>query len=149
MTKIAIPLFNERISPRFDCAQSFLLVETEDRGIVESEEVQIGLLSTMDKVGKLSDLRVDTFICGGIDEVSARRLVHKGIRIYAWITGMARDALISFLNGELEPGIMVGAGGHRQGRWRLSGKGSNRGEGRRKSGAGRGRGGGKGRSRNT
>ena len=149
MTKIAIPLFNERISPRFDCAQSFLLVETEDRGIVESEEVQIGLLSTMDKVGKLSDLRVDTFICGGIDEVSARRLVHKGIRIYAWITGMARDALISFLNGELESGIMVGAGGHRQGRWRLSGKGSNRGEGRRKSGAGRGRGGGKGRSRNT
>jgi len=144
MTKIAIPLFNERISPRFDCAQSFLLVETEDRGIVESEEVQIGLLSTMDKVGKLSDLRVDTFICGGIDEVSARRLVHKGIRIYAWITGMARDALISFLNGELEPGIMVGAGGHRQGRWRFKGKGPYRGEARGKPGAGRGRGRGRG-----
>ena len=144
MTKIAIPLFNERISPRFDCAQSFLLVETEDRGIVESEEVQIGLLSTMDKVGKLSDLRVDTFICGGIDEVSARRLVHKGIRIYAWITGMARDALISFLNGELESGIMVGAGGHRQGRWRFKGKGPYRGEARGKPGAGRGRGRGRG-----
>lgn len=149
MTKIAIPLFNERVSPRFDCAQSFLLVETEDRRVVQSEEVRTGQLSTMDRVGKLSDLRVDALICGGIDEVSARRLVHKGIRVYAWITGMARDALISFLNGELEPGIMVGAGGHRQGRWRLGGKGPNHGEGRGKPGAGRGRGGGKGRGRNT
>jgi predicted Fe-Mo cluster-binding NifX family protein len=149
MTKIAIPLFNERVSPRFDCAQSFLLVETEDRRIVESEEVRTGQLSTMERVGKLSDLRVDALICGGIDEVSARRLVHKGIRIYAWITGMARDALISFLNGDLESGIMVGAGGHRQGRWRLKGKGPHRGEGRGKPGAGRGRGGGGGRGRNT
>ena len=148
MTKIAIPLFNERISPRFDCAQSFLLVETEDRGIVESEEVLTGQLSTMERVGKLSDLRVDALICGGIDEVSARRLVHNGIRIYAWITGMAQDALSSFLNGDLESGIMVGAGGHRQGRWRLKGKGAHRGEAHRKPGVGRGRGGGRGRGRN-
>ena len=148
MTKIAIPLFNERVSPRFDCAQSFLLVETEDRRIVESEEVRTGQLSTMERVGKLSDLRVDALICGGIDEVSARRLVHKGIRIYAWITGMARDALSSFLNGDLESGIMVGAGGHRQGRWRLKGKGPHGGEGPGKPGVGRGRGGGRGRGRN-
>jgi predicted Fe-Mo cluster-binding NifX family protein len=146
MTKIAIPLFNERVSPRFDCAQSFLLVETEDRRIIESEELQTVQLSTMERVGKLNDLRVDALICGGIDEVSARRLVHNGIRIYAWITGLARDALSAFLNGDLESGIMVGAGGHRQGRWRLSGKGPHGGEGRRKPGVGRG--GGRGRGRN-
>jgi len=139
MTKIAIPLFNERVSPRFDCAQSFLLVETEDRRILESEELQTVQLSTMERVGKLSDLRVDALICGGIDEASARRLVHNGIRIYSWVTGLARDALISFLNGDLESATMVGSGGHRQGRWRLRGKGPHRGEGQGKQGRGRGR----------
>lgn len=140
MTKIAIPLFNERVSPRFDCAQSFLLVKAENSRIVESEELQTGQLSTLERVGKLSDLRVDTLICGGIDEVSARRLVHNGIRIYAWITGLARDVLISFLNGDLESGVMVGAGGHRQGRWKLGKNAPHGGEGQRKQGRGRGRG---------
>ena len=139
MTKIAIPIFNERVSPRFDCAQSFLLVETEDRRILESEELQTVQLSTMERVGKLSDLRVDALICGGIDEASARGLVHNGIRIYSWVTGLARDALISFLNGDLESATMVGSGGHRQGRWRLRGKGPHRGEGQGKQGRGRGR----------
>ena len=143
MTKIAIPIFNERVSPRFDCAESFLLIVVENSEVVESEELQASQLSTMERVSRLGDLRVDTLICGGIDEVSARRLVHNGIRIYSWVTGLARDAIDSLLNGDLEPGIMVGSGGHRQGRWRLRGKGPHRGEGHRKQGMGRGRGGGR------
>ena len=144
MTKIAIPIFDERISPRFDCARSFLLIEVQNGEVVESEELRAAKLSTMERVGKLSDLRVGTLICGGIDEVSARRLSHNGIRIYSWVTGLVRDALISFLNGELEPGIMVGSGGHRQGRWKLKGKGPRWGNGKRKQGMGRGHRGGSG-----
>ena len=139
MTKIVIPIFNERISPRFDCAQSFLLIAVENSEVVESEELHTAQLSTMERVRRLGDLRVDTLICGGIDEASARGLVHNGIRIYSWVTGLARDALISFLNGDLESATMVGSGGHRQGRWRLRGKGPHRGEGQGKQGRGRGR----------
>jgi len=139
MAKIAIPLFNDRVSPRFDCAQSFLLVVTEDRGIVGSYELQTSQLSAMGRVGKLSELCVDILICGGIDETSARSLIHNGIRIYAWVTGLALDAVVSLQNGDLEPGSMVGAGGRPQGRWRLRGKGPHFGEGHRKKGRGHGR----------
>ncbi len=138
MTRIAIPLFIERIAPRFDCTGNFLLVEIEDGGIVKSEQLPTEQMSAMARVGKLRDLRVDILICGGIDEVSARRLTHNGIKVYDWITGLARDALTAFLNGDLESGVMVGDAGHRQGRWKLRRKGPHSGEGGRKP-RGRGR----------
>lgn len=142
MTKIAIPIFDERVSPRFDCARSFLLIVVENSEVVESEELSVENWTSVERTRRLHALRVDTLICGGIDEISVRRLNHNGIRIYSWVTGLARDALISLLNGDLESGIMVGSGGHRQGRWRVKGKGPHWGEGHRKQGMGRGRGGG-------
>jgi len=139
MTKIAVPLFDERISPRFDCAQSFLLLVVENGKIVDRKELATENWTSVERTGRLSALGVDILICGGIDEVAARRLIHNGIRVYAWVTGMARDAVVSLLNGDLEPGIMVGADGHSQGRWRLKGKGPHFGEDRGKKGMGRGR----------
>jgi len=117
--KIAIPLFNKRISPRFDCAQGFLLAVAQNGEVIEHEEVSASRWTPLDRVEKLSDLEVDTLICGGIDKDSARRLIYYGVRIYSWVTGMAEDALQSLLKGELEPAIMVGPGGRRRGRWRF------------------------------
>lgn len=119
--KIAIPLFDIRISPRFDCAQSFLIAETENGKVIERKELQAGLWTPLERVKKLRDLGVDTLICGGIDEVSARRFISCRIRIYSWVTGGAEEAIDSLLRGELESGIMVGPGGRRRGRWRLKG----------------------------
>lgn len=119
--KIAIPLFNKRISPRFDCARSFLLAVVQNGEIIEHEELSASRWPPLERVEKLSDLAVDTLICGGIDTVSARRLNYYRVRIYSWVTGRAEDALRSLLKGVLEPGMMIGPGGCRRGRWRLRG----------------------------
>ena len=140
MMKIAIPLFEKRISPRFDCAQSFLLAVAENGEVVERKELPAALWTPLERVKKLKDLGVDTLICGGIDEVSARRLIFYRVRIYSWVTGRAEEAIYSLLRGGLESGIMVGPGGHRRGRWRL--RGNNDPCGSHQRGQGKGRGGG-------
>ena len=121
MMKIAIPLFNRRIAPRFDCAQSFLLAVVENGEVIEHEELPTSRWPPLERVDKLCDLAVDTLICGGIDKASARRLNFYRVRIYSWVTGRAEDALQSLIRGELELGIMVGSGGRRRGRWRFRG----------------------------
>ena len=117
--KIAIPLFNKRISPRFDCAQGFLLASTENGRVLKREVFSAPLWSPPERVKKLREMGVDTVICGGIDEVSSRHLILHGIKVYSWETGLAENALQSYLKGELESGTMVGPGGRCRGIWRF------------------------------
>ena len=138
--RIAIPLFDKRISPRFDCAQSFLLAAAENGDIIEREELFTALWTPLKRVNKLSDLGVDMLICGGIDRVSLQRLMSYGVKVHSWVTGRAEDALHSLLRGELEPGIMVGPGGRRRGKWRFRGDSDRDGSYQRGQGKGRGRG---------
>jgi len=40
--KIAIPTFATRVSPRFDCAQSVLVVTVDEVGVPERQELPAG-----------------------------------------------------------------------------------------------------------
>lgn len=153
--KIAIPLFGTRIAPRFDCFCGFLVVTARNGEVISQEELPAGPWTRLEKIRKLTELGVDTLVCGGIDRASERHLSHSGVMIYSWITGEAEDALICLLRGELESNIMMGPGGHRRGRWRFKAKidpcvdGQTRQRGRRRGdsgGHGMGRGGGYGKS---
>lgn len=128
MMKIAIPLFDRRISPRFDCARSFFIVSVENGEIVESRKLSASDWTRRGRVKKLCGLGVQTLICGGIDRLSAELLTLYGVVIYSWVTGIAKDALHTFLRGELESGTMVGSGGRPRGKWRFRGKTKNGGK---------------------
>ena len=109
--KIAIPLFDVRVSPRFDCAQHFLIVSVHNGDIVKRINVSALGWTRRERVRKLCEVGVDTLICGGIDKQSARLLNRYQVRLYTWITGTAEDALRSFLKGELQSCTMIGSGG--------------------------------------
>ena len=141
MHKIAIALFGSRVSPRFDCAPRFRFVELDNGTINSSREVYTENFNAAERISKLRELGVTTLICGGIDMVSAGQLDYHGVKIYSWITGQADDALECLLQGKLQPGFMLAAGGRCCGRWRFrqgrgagpgSGSGNSRGGGRRK-----------------
>lgn len=54
--KIAIPLFDKRISPRFDCARSFLLAVAQNGAVSECQELPAARWAPLERVEKLSDL---------------------------------------------------------------------------------------------
>ena len=119
MMKIAIALFGTRVSPRFDCAPGFQIVAINNGKVLDSQEVSVEKWKELDRVKKLKELGVDALICGGIDMFSNQQLNHRGIKVYSWITGEAEDALNCLLQGQLQPGYMLAAGGRCCGRWRL------------------------------
>ena len=133
--KIAIALFGSRVSPRFDCAPTFCIAETRDGKILNTEDLSAEKWNVRDRIKKLSELGVETLICGGIDGFCAQQISDHGIGIYSWITGEADDALGCLLRGELKSGFMMGPGGQCCGRWQLGqGHGGGRGRGRRRQG---------------
>ena len=134
MTKVAIALFGTRVSPRFDCAPSFRIIEVDNSQAVSTQDIDAQNLTAVDRVNQLQQMNVNTLICGGIDMFSAQQLNSHNIELYSWITGLAQDALDCLLRGQLQPGFMMAPGGRCCGQWRC---GQGRGQG---PGPGRGRG---------
>ena len=117
---IAIPLFQTRVAPRFDCARQFLLAEIDGSESRAPRQVTIDAASVRKRVQQLSDLKVDTIICGGIDADTTALLHRSHLQLIAWVAGEAEDAVQCLLRGELESGALVGRGGRCGGRWAFS-----------------------------
>jgi predicted Fe-Mo cluster-binding NifX family protein len=101
--KIAIPLFNERVSPRFEFASRLLLATVENNRVVEREELALHGYDLFERSALLKGLSVDTLICGGIQCFVAQDLNHSNVRVISAIVGEADAALKAFLRGSLSP----------------------------------------------
>ncbi len=97
--KIAVPTFGSRVSPRFDCAQVFLVVTTDNMNGVQRQELAATNWTPNERVSQLVALGVNAVICGGIDGWSAESLRSAGIRVYNSIKGDADEAVSTLLRG--------------------------------------------------
>jgi predicted Fe-Mo cluster-binding NifX family protein len=119
---IAIPVFHTRVSPRFDCSASALIVsaEPETQQIQQQREIFFApAMHFSERIKQFSALSIDVVICGGIANEMLDMLYRNDIDVIPWVTGEAGDVLILFLQGRLVPGAMV-CPGRRMKRWRLS-----------------------------
>ena len=115
--KIAIPLFEERISPHFDYAPALLLVLADRGEIMHSHELALEQNNAAERVAYLKTFGVDTLICGGISREMQGLITAQHITIIPWVTGEAQEALQLFLKGRLDPGTILSPG--RKRRWRF------------------------------
>jgi len=107
--KIAIFLFGTRISPRFDCAPSFLLITTDKQNnkIIEKNEISIKRKNYIEIIEQLKTAAVDVVICGGISKDMVEMLKGNDTEVIAWVSGDAQKALRFFIQGKLFPGTIL------------------------------------------
>ena len=109
--KIAIATFATRVSPRFDCAQSVLVITIDEGEPPQRQQLAVGQWAPHERIDRLLELDVDTVICGGIDRWSVASLQSAGVTIYGWVTGEVEDALAAFLRGDLGAEAAKGGNG--------------------------------------
>lgn len=102
--KVAIPLFGNRISPRFDFSPEMRVILFEKGEIVSQEHLSMAHLSLSQRLDYLISSGVNQIICGGIDTFCLDQLTGKGIQVLPNIVGEAETALGLFLKGRLRPG---------------------------------------------
>lgn len=143
-TRLAIPVWEDRVSPVFDAARTLLVVDL-DRGRVHRrwyERVEGEALRP--RVDRLERLGVKVLICGAVSGQLASLIEQSGIRLVPFIAGRCEEVLAAFARGDppsadfLMPGCrrLRGSGGGRgAGAWgcRRGGRGRGRGTGWGKS----------------
>lgn len=103
--RIAIPLFNGRVSPRFDASPEVWIVELKGGKVNREERYPVETLNLHQRLDQLASKSVDKLICGGIDRFSYDQLGHRGIEVIYNVAGEAKEVLNSFIKGGLRPGF--------------------------------------------
>jgi predicted Fe-Mo cluster-binding NifX family protein len=140
--KIAIPSFGTRVSPRFDCAQAIEVVHVVQGKPAVRETLASAGWTPRERIERLTQLEVDTVLCGGIDCWSVGSLQAVGVTVYGWVAGELEDALAALLRGDFDADT-VQPGGRRWGCRRFAGgcpDGPRRAAGQERQGRGRQRG---------
>lgn len=99
--KVAVPIWQGRVSPVFDVAGRLLVAEIADRNVVHRCEYPLSSDEPWQRAGQLAELQVETLICGAISQVLEALLAHCGIRVYAYVCGDVDEVLEAFLAGTL------------------------------------------------
>ena len=101
MMKAAFAYWDKRIAPVFDTARQIHLVEAESgRILVEAPETLPDDLPVQ-KVLRLTELRVGTLVCGAISRPLHELVSAYGIRVIPFVAGDLRQVIQAWLQGRL------------------------------------------------
>jgi predicted Fe-Mo cluster-binding NifX family protein len=124
--RVALPIHGERISPVFDVAGHFVLLDVNPGHEVTRREVRIGERDPIAKTKRIVALGSHVLICGAISWPLESILFSSGVRVIPNTCGSVEDVLAAFIAGDLtdQAFLMPGCSGrrrrhrhrHRQGR---------------------------------
>jgi len=113
--KIAIAIWNDRVSSAFDFSARVLVMEMENDEEMSRSQILLESRSSSQRVNQLKSLEVDILICGAISRTLAEMITAAGIQVLAYTTGRIDDVLEAYITGRLAesqftmPGCWPGA----------------------------------------
>ena len=101
--RIALTVWNGRISPVFDVAGTVRLVEGEGKNVTADRILSLPKGNgIMDRVASLLKLDIDVLVCGAISNPVYRMLSVSGVKIHSFISGEEDEVLEALQSGSLE-----------------------------------------------
>lgn len=101
MMRIAVTYESGNVFQHFGHTQQFKVYDIQDEKIADTQVVDTGENGHGALAGMLSELKVDTLICGGIGAGAQEALAEAGIRLYGGVSGSADEAVNALLAGSL------------------------------------------------
>ena len=99
--KAALTVWAGRTAPVFDVSREALVLTIED-GVVTSRSVEnIETPMASLKLDRLTELGIDTLVCGAITEPLQHELSIRGVKVIGFVAGEIDEVVKSLLDGAL------------------------------------------------
>ena len=110
--KIAIPVWDGKVSPVFDSASRLMVGDVHGRRQKKLFETSIEDFDVTRRCNKLKGLGIELLICGAISSQLRNMLMASGIKVIPWISGQADEVVHAYVDGSLCDGrfVMPGCG---------------------------------------
>jgi predicted Fe-Mo cluster-binding NifX family protein len=99
--KIAIPVWENKVSPVLDTASRLMVVELKAEGPMSRFEIYLDERDLSRRCLRIQDLCVDTLICGAVTRHFSEMLKASGINLIQGISGQPETVLNAYLDGTL------------------------------------------------
>lgn len=99
--KLAIPVWEDRVSSVLDFSQRLVVVELKDGGETGRALVVVSEPNAFARLAKLRQLGVDVLICGAVSQPLASASAAYGIQLLPYVTGRVDDVLQAYQSGQL------------------------------------------------
>ena len=101
---VAIPRMGEAVAPCFEYCATMAIFTIRDGRVVEQKDIPLRSREPFDRVRLLRDQKVDTVICGGMQDVYEDVLRASGLEVISWVSGSVEDLLDMYIRGRLVTG---------------------------------------------
>lgn len=117
--KVALTVWNDRVSPVFDVARQVLLLDVKEGRVVARYEESLPGTDPQAQAERLGALNAQTLICGAISKAMAGLLAARNITVVPFTAGGVEKVLAAWLAGNLpDPALsMPGCCGNRRRNW--------------------------------
>jgi predicted Fe-Mo cluster-binding NifX family protein len=120
--KLAIPLYGNRVCPRFGYTQEIMIVELDGKSERDRHTFRVGHCLPEHIPEILRKKGVSLVISGGMNHFFQNLFRSRGIEVLWGIIGEAEDVLSAFVAGRLRPGMGSCPGRRRRKRFRGGGR---------------------------
>ena len=100
--KIAIPIWQGRISPVFDVASQVLIVEVVDGQEKNRAQASLSTEDPLERAKLLAILGVELLICSRVSKTVEMALASQGIKVLQNISGEVEEVLKAYIDGNLD-----------------------------------------------
>jgi len=94
--RIALPIWEDKISPVLDTALRLLVVDLESRREIGRFEIYMDEIDISRRSSRIKALAINVLICGAISRPFIQMLTAAGIHVIAGIAGQAREILTAY-----------------------------------------------------
>ncbi len=99
--KVALAVWNGRISPVFDVSRELLVIDIKEGRVVDRIYVHFSSDQPMHKVRRLLEMNVAVLLCGAVSRQFASTLEANGIRLLAFVSGEVESVIRAYVKGRL------------------------------------------------
>lgn len=103
--KLAIAIWNSRISPVFDVSRKVRLVEVNNGSVVSAGDQSLPEEDPDLKLRRLAALGADTLICGAISTKVREMALARGFTLIPFVAGEADSVIEAWLTGTLDQAV--------------------------------------------
>jgi len=96
--RIALPIWQDKVSPLLDTASRLLIVDTKNKTEVFRFETYLDEVDISRRCQRIQSMELDVLICGALSRPFAMMLKAGGIDLIAGITGQIEKVLQTFLH---------------------------------------------------
>jgi len=122
--RIALPKWQNRVSPLFDVAMTVMVVDVDQMREIQRRELSFSNETPVARAIRVASERCDVLICGAISP-SLKAVLHaSGVQVITDICGPVNEVLAAFQRGNLADEhayLMPGTGNRRRARRRWRG----------------------------